>query len=73
MRGIVLRRDLKVGEHDAVDAELVAVDARDRGRAVDEHAVVVDDVDDGAELARVRAVGDDRDAADLDKPLEAHG
>ena len=73
VRGIVLRRDLQVGEHDAVDAELVAVDARDRGRAVDEHAVVVDDVDDGAELARVRAVGDDRDAADLDKPLEAHG
>ena len=46
--------------------------ARHGLRTVNQHTVVVDDVDNGAHLAHVRTIADQTNAADLDEAGEAH-
>ncbi len=59
--------DLKVGQRQTLHGQQLAVNASDVGRAVDENTVLVEDVDDRAQLAGVRAIVDEGDAADFDE------
>ena len=75
MRAICIRNvpslaaddDLKVGQRQTLHGQQLTVNASDVGRAVDEDAVLIEDVDDRAQLAGVRAIVDEGDAADFDE------
>ena len=57
--------DVELGEDDPADGDGLSADARQLEGAVDEDAVVVDEVHDGAQLAGVGAVVDEADTADF--------
>ena len=59
-----------VSELDALEVDRLALDAGDRLRAVHKHAVLVEHIDDRAELASLRTVRHHADAAKLNKARE---
>ena len=64
--------DFEVGEGDAAVGDDLAADAGDVLRSVDEALVLVDDVDDGGELAGLGSVVDEDYASNFDVSGEAH-
>ena len=71
LAAVQLRRDLDVGELDPLEVDRLALDAG--LRTVDEHAVVVNDINNGGKLARLLTVVDQAHTAELDIALERHG
>mmetsp|Transcript_17453 Transcript_17453/g.40866 ORF Transcript_17453/g.40866 Transcript_17453/m.40866 type:complete len:212 (+) Transcript_17453:511-1146(+) len=65
--------DDEVGQGQALEGDDLARDSSELGRPINKSAALVDNVDDGAELALVGAIVDKGDAADLNKALETHG
>ena len=71
LAAVQLGSDLDVGELDPLQVDRLALDAG--VRTVNEHAVVVNHINNGAELARLLTVGDQADTAELHIALERHG
>ena len=71
LAGVVLRRDFDVSQLNPLQVDRLALDASQR--SIDEDTVVVNHVDNSAELALLLTVVDERDASKFNKALEGHG
>ena len=68
--GVEGKVDLEGGQLQLLDGESLPHDTR--GGSVQEDAVLVNDIDDGGDLARVGAISQDGNASDLYKLAEWH-